>query len=349
MTCAPPLRHRTGWFADRIDPGMASIRLRMLWPIETLAARGHDVVACPRQPDAADYDTVVFSKAFSRRALRFARALRAQDKKIVFDICDNVFAASYRPDQRWRRARLRAMLEIADVISAATDELARQIVTAVPGLTTPCHVLPDVIVAAESVAAGDMPEKERANLYRLDRFLAAHPDAMHCIWFGKSQGRLAGLSHLGPVIKLLRQRQDRKPATLTIINNQRWRYWLHRWLWRGVPIHFVPWSLASFGAALSRHDVALIPVEQNAYTLGKTINRPATALLAGLGVIADSLPAYEELRPFIALDDWAGGLDHYARISPENDALLDAGRRHIAARYSADKVCDQWEALLELR
>ena len=53
--------------------------------------------------------------------------------------------------------------------------------------------------------------------------------------------------------------------------------------------------------ALARHRVAVIPVECNAYTVGKTMNRPATAIMAGLGVVGDAIPSYEELRPLKVL------------------------------------------------
>src|SRR3546814_18792140 len=74
---------------------------------------------------------------------------------------------------------------------------------------------------------------------------------------------------------------------------------------------------------------------------------PATAILAGLGVIADSIDAYEELRPFIALDDWQGGLRRYSACPPAGDLLLDAARSHLNLRYSADAVGRQWPELLQ--
>src|SRR3546814_11248110 len=78
----------------------------------------------------------------------------------------------------------------------------------------------------------------------------------------------------------------------------------------------------------------------------KTINRPATAILAGLGVIADSIDAYEELRPFIALDDWQGGLRRYSECTTAGDLLLDAARSHLNLRYSADAVGRPWHECL---
>ena len=76
------------------------------------------------------------------------------------------------------------------------------------------------------------------------------------------------------------------------------------------------------------------------------MNRPATALLLGLGVVADAIPSYEELRPFISLDDWQGGLARYRDGSAETQAQIEAGRRHLTERYSADAVADRWAEVL---
>ena len=81
-------------------------------------------------------------------------------------------------------------------------------------------------------------------------------------------------------------------------------------------------------------------------TLGKSINRPATALRAGLGVVADALPAYEELRDFVAIDDWQGGLARYASAWPEERERLAQGLAHIDARYGDGQVADRWEEAL---
>src|SRR3546814_4007213 len=66
-----------------------------------------------------------------------------------------------------------------------------------------------------------------------------------------------------------------RPVTLTVISNSRLKYLKARLGWRGVPTHYMPWAMNSFYEALSVHDAAVIPVERNGYTIGKTINRPA--------------------------------------------------------------------------
>lgn len=339
---------RVGWFADKTDMAMASTRLRMMFPIEELTRRGHDVSVVEDADAASDCDTIVFSKAFSRRAVSLAEELARRRTRMVFDICDNVFAGSARPDRRWREARLDRMLALADSVTVSTDTLRDQLVARDPALAERCVVVPDVIPAVPVRADGDLSDGERSELQRLDRFLQRHDGALRCVWFGKSQGLRAGLAHLGRIMPHLRAAQASRPVTLTVISNKRLLYRLFRAGWRGIPVHFVQWQLDMFGAALARHEVALIPVERNDYTLGKTINRPATALLAGIGVIADSLPAYEELRPFIVLDDWEGGLRRFAL---EPDTLRDRiarGRDAIVRRYDAQVIGDRWEEAIGL-
>ena len=90
------------------------------------------------------------------------------------------------------------------------------------------------------------------------------------------------------------------------------------------------------------HDVALIPIEQNSYTIGKTINRPATAIMAGLGVVADALPAYEELRPYIWLDTWREGLEYYRRCNIPMDPALKLARQHLEDSYCVSRLGEMW-------
>jgi len=189
------------------------------------------------------------------------------------------------------------------------------------------------------------PEVLIARLQALRRFLASHPGALHCVWFGKSQGRLSGIAHLGSAVEALQRFSARHPATLTVISNARWRYWREAVGWR-LPSFYIPWSLATSGRALSLHRVAVLPVERNGYTAGKSINRAATAIMAGLGVVADPLPSYEELAPFVPLGDWQAGLARHLEVPPAADPDLGAARDYLERRYGAAAVADLWTRLL---
>ena len=183
-------------------------------------------------------------------------------------------------------------------------------------------------------------------LARLRGFLRRHAGALHTVWFGNNMGSLAGLAHVDAAVRQLEAFSAVRPVTLTVISNDARLYRAAGRAWR-IPSHYLPWSLATFATALAAHDVAVIPVERNAYTRGKTINRPATAIRAGLGVIADAIESYEPLRAFIQLDDWQGGLAHYTATPPRADARLAAARDFLAESFGNARIAAQWRALLE--
>ena len=155
--------------------------------------------------------------------------------------------------------------------------------------------------------------------------------------------KLAGMAHVDTAVVALEQFAKYRQSTLTIISDRRWQYLLGRRKW-ALPTFYQPFAPDSFQAALARHDVAIIPVVKNPYTIGKSINRPATAVLAGLGVVADPLDSYLELRPFIELGDWQVGLSRYSK---GKDARNSEARRYLESRYSLNAVGQHWLRLVE--
>src|SRR3546814_20496796 len=60
-----------------------------------------------------------------------------------------------------------------------------------------------------------------------------------------------------------------------------------------VPTQYVEWDLKSSARIIAEHDVAVIPVVSNPYTVCKTNNRLVFALHLGLPVVADPIPSYQ--------------------------------------------------------
>ena len=340
------LKPRFGWHAKSYNPKMASIRLRMLMPINFLRGCGMEVEPYSSEVGPQGYDVLLFSKSFSDEAVQIAREARRLGKPVVYDICDNLFEARVRLDTPGRLGRVREMMTLATHITFSTEVLARQVQSVMPEIAEKSRVVPDVIEDLAGQRQIENSSGEQRQLAQLERFLSSHEGALHCVWFGKSQGKLSGFAHLGAAVRQLEVFARSHPVTLTIISNDRWRYWKAAFGWK-LPTHYMPWSLGTFQQSLKLHDVAIVPVERNQYTVGKTINRPATAIAAGLGVIADSIDAYEELRPFIALDDWQEGLRRYAEKSPREEARLEAARQHLYRQYGTETVGQMWKTLLE--
>lgn len=337
---------RFAWHADKVDRTLASIRYRMLQPLEALQARGVPIEIYDPARGPGSYEAIIFCKSQGEGAVEIARAARAARGRVIYDLCDNLFVANRVGHCSVARIeRFRTLLALADTVTFATATLAEQIAQDV-AITAKQTVIPD---ALDTDPPGDMALSwgERLAMARLRRFLTRHRGALHCLWFGKSLGRVSGYVHIDAAVAHLRafSAETGVPTTLTVISNDRIGCWRAARRWP-VPLHYMRWSQATAPLATALHRVAVIPLETNSYTAGKTMNRPATAMLLGLGVVADAIPSYEELRPFIALDDWQGGLRRYREWSGETQAQLEAGRRHLIERYSAEAVAHAWLRVL---
>ena len=332
------------WHADSLDPTMASVRLRVLQPVEALRARGYDARVLTE--DHPQTGSIIFSKSSSAQALALAQEAAERGQPIVYDICDNVFEKPSKDEKdEARKERVRRMMDLAAVVTCSTPELADLLAKQVPAIRGKTEIVPDALEDIGQYSASSSLV-ERARLWRLRRFLRRNSGALHLVWFGKCKKGYAGIEHLDPVVSLLERLPLPRPVTLTVISNRRKIYRRSASGWR-IPKFYLPWSLATFETALRLHDVAIIPVDRNSYTLGKTVNRPATALMAGLGVIADPIPAYEELRPYLYLGDWEKGLTDYSRSMPKEDARIAAGQAHLLRHYAPDVVTDRWAALID--
>lgn len=335
-----------GWHADSFNPALASVRYRLLAPLCALQAQGFQIEKFDGARPAGSYRALLFCKSESPEAVAIARAARDAGTALIYDICDNVFAACEAG--RFSDARLdrvRTLLSLATHVTFSTQTLADQFAEHMPNLPAGRSVIADALDTAPPPTSAPRWGPRR-DLARLRHFLKGHEGALHCVWFGKSLGRLSGYVHVDAAVAELERFARSHRVTLTIISNSRTGFIMAAHKWR-VPTHYMPWDLATFGDALALHRVALIPLENNQYTAGKTLNRPATALLAGLGVIADPIASYEELRPFCTFGDWQSGLARYARWDDSADAMVAAGQGWLADRYSPEAVARQWAELIE--
>ncbi len=339
---------RFAWHADKVDSSLASIRYRMLQPLAALRARGVPIELFDPAQSPESYDAIIFCKSQGERAVEIAQAARAAGRAVIYDMCDNLFVAHRIGHASAARIeRVRTLIGLATHTSFSTATLAEQIAEEVR-IDAPQTVIPDAL-DVEPATGSLHGVFERWEMGRLRRFLHRHDGALHCVWFGKSLGRVSGYVHIEAAVAQLRDfaATNGTAVTLTVISNDRLNFMRAARRWE-LPVHYMPWTQGTAPQATALHQVAVIPLENNNYTAGKTMNRPATAMLLGLGVVADAIPSYEELRPFIALDDWQGGLARYRENSAMIQAQLAAGRQHLIERYSPDAVADRWADILPL-
>ena len=337
---------RFAFYAKRYSRKKASIRLRVLEPMAVLREAGVDVRRYPKLTGPKGLDAVIISKAFGRGAVKATKAAQKAGCRLIFDICDNRFANNRVKGSAHHGQRTSSLLAQADLVTVPTKMMGQLLVASTPEIEGRIRVIPDMLEDISTLSTRRLSITERYHLARLQSFLASHPQALHIVWFGNNMAGIAGVGQLDDAVAQLRQFAATHPVTLTIINNKPAVYRQASAGW-GIPSFYMPWSLVSFPAALKLHRVAIVPVSRNDYTLGKSINRPATAILAGLGVIADSIESYEELRPYIALDDWQDGLSRYAFDWEGEQARLLRAREYLDRNYGRQRIAARWLEILD--
>jgi hypothetical protein len=329
---------------------VASARIRCMNPLRELQRRGFPVELF-RSDHASSYQAVVYSKLYDTPSYNEALGFHAQGMKIVVDLCDNHF---YNPGQVPELAQagmeLRRMLRVADHLVASTPEVAA-LMAAEAGGGAPVTVIGDAI--EESILGVQQPSLRRwlhqrhlrRLLARLQQQRAAGVEAS-LVWFGIHGGphHEHGMADLQRVRPVLEEIHRQKRIQLTVISNSRSKFagLIAPW---SIPTHYLEWNPVTFLDALRAHDVAVIPVTQNPFTRCKSNNRVATALSAGLAVVADSIPSYREFGELCRLDDWHEGLLEYVRDPDLRRRHAVQGREYVLRKYGLPQIADDWERL----
>jgi hypothetical protein len=323
---------KVGWIPFSSDPRIASARLRCALPARYLADAGWtSELLDPRRPD--DHDVVVFQKAYSDDSVALARRLRARGTRIVFDLCDNHF---YNPEGspviRERAERLRRMLDLADAVTVSTAPLRE-------------------LVAERDPAVVDdaLDEFERPSGLRFRMASRLHPRSeLRLVWFGNAGLEIPsfGLPHLARVIAVLEELHRTHPVRLTVISNSKKMY--HHVLGPArFPHTYREWNADRFTRDFCSHDVCIIPIERNPFTVCKTANRVALSLRLGMPVLADSIPSFEEFASYILLGNWQENLSRYASDHRLREDHVREGRRYVEATYTRERVVAQWRGVFE--
>ena len=338
------------WQAPAFSDTVASIRIRCIQVMVELGQMGLRVekfsVSRP-----SPYNAVVFSKAYRTSDLEVATRLKREGVSVVFDICDDhIYAAKTSPVLDERASRLQQMLNLADRVVVSTVTLGVAMAEYFPLVAGKITVIPDALdplVIKRGSTKGRLRLTDSAHLWRIEGFLKRRREALKLVWFGNHGVGHAqsGMADLLEVRSALEDYAATKPLTLTVISNSYRKYLSVCKAWQ-FPTCYVPWRLATFTQVLALHDVAILPVSRNPFTLAKTNNRPATAVLSGLGVIADSIPSYEELNPYIWLDDWPEGLIAYAEDTAYELSRLEKAKQYLFQKYSGAAIANQWRDLL---
>jgi glycosyltransferase involved in cell wall biosynthesis len=330
-----------GWIPKAVDPSMASVRYRCLIPLQELQAHGFPVTVY-QERDQDCYAGVIFSKLYDRPHQVLARWLKARGASVILDLCDNHFYNPYNlRTHRKAKVHLLRMLEVADLVVCSTPTLA-DIVEQEAGLPR------RPVVVGDPVDGFGIDESRLAG-----RWTAGSPAALtrdgvpRLVWFGihGAPNAPCGMLDLLKVADHLLRLVRRHPFELVVVSNDRVKYQRHiaRLPWRS---RYVEWSTDAFAGLLLQAAAVVIPITLNPFTVCKSNNRLATALSAGVPVVADEIPSYREFADFCCLNDWEGGLEAVFTDYAKTMERVHAGRAYVGHHWSPSAVARQWEKVL---
>lgn len=319
---------RAAWVPFMASRKVASVRLRTFNPVAALNSRGLEARVLTRGEPSPD-EVLVFQKAYSPAHLDLAVRHRSKGGVAVLDLCDNHFTeGESSPALVARSAQLRRMLEQVDLVSVCTPELGEMV---------PHPRVVSVIDALDPVG----------HVGAVGRVGQRHRRRRRVLWFGTAGAHDLpfGIRDLGRVLPSMGKAAAATPFELVVMSNSRKAFaGLDRPV--GLPARYVPWGRRSFNLMASLSDVAILPVEVNDVTRGKTSNRVATAFQHGLAVVTDPLPSYLEFRDCVRFGAYAANVVEYLTSPAMRDEHVHLGRERVGDLYSVDNVVAQWTEAL---
>lgn len=359
---------RVGWRPHSLNPIVAGARYRCLNPLRAMHSQG-DIDAELFDPRRAHTYTIVVYQALcvrhveedadlARNVLHAAYELRRQGATLVVDECDNHFH-NPKGSLSWSKtsANIRSLIDLSDQVVTSTQALANELRSAT-GTAKPVTVIGDAVESDNEVdfdpawrrilslkrKAAHLRQRALASVLRAE----SSNGVTQLVWFGNHGTSYAegGMLDLLKVRPLLEQLHKRHPLSLTVISNSEPKYLEHIKPW-AIPSRYVTWDRTTFLELLRLHDIALIPITRDPFTVCKSNNRLATALRAGLAVVADSIPSYEAFSSACILDDWDTGLASYLCSPDRRAAHVSAGQALIDLQWTPHHIAQQWQAFFK--
>jgi hypothetical protein len=331
------------WWPHAAKETVASYRLRCRQIVDEFRRRGLNAgLYDPKSPPKI----LVLGKRYDADSITHALDMRTRTGcKIVLDLCDNHFYAQDDNEEwRTRAEAVRRAVTAADLTIASTPALAGYIREAC-GMDTALAIVGDAVEHPSDPGLFERLRDPRAEflLRALERQLRARPGHRRLVWFGNHGARFAE----GGMLDLLRIRDEltalhrETPVQLTVISNNEQKFVEHI-APLPIPAHYLRWRPTTFSRALRMQEFCLIPIGLNPFTACKSNNRLATALLHGLGVAADRLPAYEDFAGAALLGDWGAGLKTALLDAAARRQSVAAGIAQIERDWTLEKIADQW-------
>ena len=340
----------------------ASYRIRCAQVVDALREAGTDVKIYSDKirryfqflPFMGAPDILVLSKR--TRLTSLARAVKLKQKygtKLILDLSDNIYfeGAKDKAGTREKRLKLPSYVNQFDMIVTPSPYLESELRQ---HIRKDMHfrVIPDAVENTPTLSSADRAKETKAfeALSAFQNDIAANgiETGRRLVWFGVSGTEAArnGMYDVEAYCEILERHNAEKPISLSIISDDEAR---HRELFgkAGFKTHYLDWNFFTFNSALKLHDIAILPIRTNRYTLSKSANRITTSFADGLAVCASLIPSYEPFKGAAVFDDWEEGLARLMRDGEDRSARIELARQIIANEYSLPVIAKEWQKVFE--
>jgi hypothetical protein len=331
------MRRLVGWKPKSNSKEVASVRFRCLSPMAELQRTGFDVELYSEEAAAAGrYAAVIFSKLYSPAEQKLAAGLKARGVKTILDLSDNHYYNPFNlPEYATAASNMRTMCELVDRVICCSAHLGQ-------------IVAQEAKLSRAPLVVGDAVESMTLPLKAPSPFADRGGDPFRILWFGShgSPNAPAGMEDILRIRKQLVAAHEKVKCEFIVLSNNAEKY---RALAPqiGIPSTYVEWSDDALMTTMARTQLVVVPVSVNPFTKCKSNNRAATALWHGLPVIADRIPAYEELRSFMFLDDWDVGFAHALAGSREIQMRTAAGSVYVRQNFNISVIAVEWRRAIK--
>ena len=312
----------------RLFSPMASVRYRVLYVAEHLAAQGHrvDIIQAGLPADAAEIesplgaDVLIVSKGLFDGSVALAERARKIGGRLLLDLCDDHFGTPFRDTYF-------SLCSLADCVVASTPMMARVIAE-----RTGCHA--EVIGDPFEAPPGE-PRFQPAERVRL-------------LWFGHPTNFDTLFAMMPSLVEFSRERSAELHVVSTNMSNilgalaQVSRKHEPR-----LSTHFTAWSPDATWQALHACDAVLIPSLPGDSKLVKSPNRIIESIRRGRFVSAFPLPSYQPFANYAWLGDNVLDGIRWAIIHPrEAETRMQAGQAVVEKEFAPTRLARQWETLI---
>lgn len=331
------MRKLVGWKPKSSSKDVASVRFRCLSPLAELQRTGFDIELYSEEADAAGrYTAVIFSKLYSPADQKLAAALNARGVRTILDLSDNHFYNPQSlPDYVAAASNMRAMCGLVDRVICCSAHLAQVVAQEAKPARPP-------LVVGDAVEAMTLP------LDASSPFADRRGQPFRILWFGShgSPNAPAGMEDILRIRKQLVAAHAQTPCELVVLSNNAEKFKaLAPQI--DIPTSYVEWGEGALMSTMARTNLVVIPVSVNPFTKCKSNNRAATALWHDIPVLADRIPAYEELRSFLFLDDWEAGFAHALAGSREIRIRTAAGSAYVRQKFNISMIAADWRRAIK--